>query len=86
MPDTWGAALQAAYCSNCDWHYLLPQGQALPQCPHCARSVLEQLDDSAGGFNQPPEMVVPFAVAKESYRHSRLVLRGHNPGWHFRAR
>jgi hypothetical protein len=66
MPDTWGAPLQAAYCPNCDWQYLLPQDQSPPQCPHCAQSALEQADDSAGGFNHPPELILPFTVSKET--------------------
>lgn len=68
MPDaqTWGIRQQQAYCEACDWHYLLPAEQALPNCPHCAQTRLLAEEPGDGQFDSPPELVVPFAVSDEA--------------------
>jgi len=61
---TWGQAMQGAVCPHCDWRYLLPEGAALPMCPHCYQAQLTVLDDAWEGLSglRPPELFLPFSL------------------------
>lgn len=64
---TWGRALRPAVCPHCDWSYLLPEGGALPRCPHCFRAKLAPLDDvGALPYIRPPEMMLPTTLTREA--------------------
>ena len=70
LAQLWGSGVELAICEGCDWRYLLAKvGDGpgrLSHCPHCYQAVLTELDGELEPLpsDQPPELVLPFAVSE----------------------
>lgn len=60
IKPAWQQPLTAAICEQCDWHYLLPQTEEMPVCPHCYQDRLTPLEESHPLEVGPPELILPF--------------------------
>lgn len=80
MPDptSWELDLRAAYCRQCDWHYLLPPDFSASDCPNCHQAQLAFLDDPERRLTHEfsPELYLPFTASNETLEHSIQAFAG----------
>lgn len=66
LSQNWGQAIEFAFCQQCHWHYLLPQGIRLPNCPHCYQRTIIPFQPRQISLSQPPELFLSFSVPPET--------------------
>jgi len=66
VEQLWGLPLQVAGCRQCGQVFLVEASRMGQICPFCACGTLES--QPAGLWNQPPELVVPFAKTQADVR------------------
>jgi len=77
IADSWDHPAELAFCEQCDWVYVIPNGLENQICPHCLSALLEPVIESSSQQNQifyiqPPELLLPFKISLEQI-HSRIM-------------
>lgn len=67
LDTTWGLALEAVVCEQCDWSYLLPEGSLPQRCPHCFLGELTRIESDLQElpYTRPPELLLPFGFGPD---------------------
>lgn len=61
----WGEPVKVAVCENCDWQFIFPETQTLPQCPHCFKPALVNLAQETRDHLtlQSPELILATTLS-----------------------